>query len=290
VHPDLTWNVVTDVRQLFTFPFMVNAFRAGTVVAVVAGAVGWYMVLRRQSFAGHSLSLVGFPGAAGAVWLGVSAAYGYFAFCVAAALVIAAIPRARAGDTDDEPAVVGTVQAMALASGFLFVSLYSGFLSGVSSLLFGSFLGITSTQVLALLVTAVVVVVVLAFVGRPLFFASVDPEAAAAAGVPVRLLGVVFLVVLGVAVAEASQITGSLLVFALLVAPPATAQVLTTRPFASLVLSVLIAVTTTWLGLAVAYYSVYPIGFWITSLAFGGYLLAQGARFAVSRRHAAAVA
>jgi zinc/manganese transport system permease protein len=289
VHPDLTWNVVTDVRQLFAFPFMVNAFRAGTIVAVVAGAAGWYMVLRRQSFAGHTLSLVGFPGAAGAVWLGVSAAYGYFAFCIVAALVIAAVPRARPGAVSDEPAVVGTVQAVALAAGFLFVSLYSGLLNGVNALLFGSFLGVTNGQVLALLLTAVAVLVVLAIVGRPLLFASIDPEAAAGAGVPVRLLGVLFLVVLGVAVAEASQITGSLLVFALLVAPPATAQLLTTRPLPSLVLSVVIAVVTAWLGLAIAYYSVYPIGFWITSIAFAGYLLAHAVRFGVVRRRATAV-
>jgi zinc/manganese transport system permease protein len=288
VHPDLTWNVVTDVRQLFAFPFMVNAFRAGTIVAVIAGAAGWYMVLRRQSFAGHTLSLVGFPGAAGAVWLGVSAAYGYFAFCIAAALVIAAVPRAGPGAVSDEPAVVGTVQAVALAAGFLFVSLYSGLLNGVNALLFGSFLGVTNGQVLVLLLTAIAVVIVLAIVGRPLLFASIDPEAAAGAGLPVRLLGVLFLVVLGVAVAEASQITGSLLVFALLVAPPATAQLLTTRPFPSLVLSVVLAVVTAWLGLAIAYYSVYPIGFWITSIAFTGYLLAHAVRFGLVHRRATA--
>src|SRR6266550_8904853 len=90
--PRLTWNLVSDVRQLLEFPFMVNALRAGTVVAVTAGIVGWYMVLRRQTFAGHTLALIGFPGAAGAVLLGLGAASGYFAFCLVAALVFAALP------------------------------------------------------------------------------------------------------------------------------------------------------------------------------------------------------
>ncbi|MGZ4150483.1 MAG: metal ABC transporter permease, partial [Actinomycetota bacterium] len=152
---------------------------------------------------------------------------------------------------------------------------YGGFLSGVSSLLFGSFLGVTDRQVITLFVSAALALAVLAAIGRPLFFASVDPDVAGAAGIPVRLVSVVFLVVLGVAVAEASQITGSLLVFALLVAPAATAQLLTARPLLSLVLSVAIALLTAWLGLAIAYYSVYPIGFWITTIAFGLYLLAQ---------------
>src|SRR5713101_2456153 len=106
---------------------MVNAFRAGTIVAVIAGAVGWFMVLRRQTFAGHTLSLVGFPGAAGPILVGVSPAFGYFGFCGVAALVIGA-PDPGAGTTTyrQESALIGTVQAMALASGFLFVSLYHG--------------------------------------------------------------------------------------------------------------------------------------------------------------------
>src|SRR5204863_28051 len=222
-----------DLTQLFQFHFMVNAFRAGTAVAIAAAAVGWFMVLRQQTFAGHTLAVVGFPGASGAIWLGLSAGLGYFAFCVGAALVIAALPRTTGHGASEESAVIGTVQAFALAAGFLFVSLYGGFLNGVTSLLFGSFLGITDDQVVTLAVIAVAAVVVVAAVHRPLFFASVDPDVASARGVRARLLSTVFLVVLGVAVAEASQITGALLVFALLVVPAATAQVLTARPAGS---------------------------------------------------------
>lgn len=270
----LSWNVVHDVRQLLEFRFMVNALRAGTIVAVLAGVIGWFMVLRREAFAGHTLALVGFPGAAGAIWLGISANLGYYAFCVTAALVIAAASTGRGRARGEESAAIGTVQAFALACGFLFASLYSGLLSGTNALLFGSFLGITGTQVVTLAVIATVALAILAALARPLLFASVDPDVARARGLPVRVLSSVFLVVLAVAVAEASQITGSLLVFALLVAPAAAAQTLTSRPGRGLVLSVALALVITWLGLGIGYFSTYPIGFWITTFAFGVYACA----------------
>ena len=273
LQPHLTWNLVEDVRQVLEFPFMVNAFRAGAVVAVLAGLVGWFMVLRRQTFAGHTLALVGFPGAAGAVLVGVSASYGLFAFAVAAALVIALVPPGGRGDGESS-AVTGTVQAFALACGFLFVNLYGGFLGGANALLFGSFLGITGQQVVVLLVVAAVALAVLGAIARPLLFASVDPDVAAARGVPVHALSAIFLVLLGVAAAEVSQITGTLLVFALLVVPAATAQASTPRPVAGAVLTVALGLAVTWASLFVAYYSPYPIGFLLTSLAFATYLLA----------------
>ena len=276
---------MADVRQLLWFSFMVNAFRAGTIVAVTAGALGWFMVLRRQAFAGHTLAVVSFPGAAGALLLGISTAAGYFGAAIAAAVVIAAVPRSLGGRArSSESAIIGTVQAFALACGALFTSLYGGFLSGLlTGLLFGSFLGIASSQVLALLAVSVVALGTLAVIARPLFFSTVDPDVAAARGVPVRLLGTAFLILLGCAAAEVSQITGALLVFALLVMPAATAQQLTARPAASLALTVCLGVLTVWLGLAVAYFSVYPVGFYITSFGFAGYVLAACWRAVVTR-------
>jgi zinc/manganese transport system permease protein len=230
------------------------------------------------------LAVVAFPGASGAIWLGVSATFGYFGFCIAAALIIAAVPRSQGGTGfSEESAVVGTVQAFALACGFLFVSLYKGFLDGITSLLFGSFLGIADNQVLVLLLSALAALGVLAAIGRSLFFASIDPDVAAARGVPVRALSVVFLLLLGVAAAEVSQITGSLLVFALLVMPAAAAQQLTARPALSLVLTIAIGLAVTWLGLGVAYFSVYPVGFFITTFGFAAYVAAVAFRQTVDR-------
>ncbi|HEY2296292.1 MAG TPA: metal ABC transporter permease [Jatrophihabitans sp.] len=301
----LSWNVIDDARQLLAFHFMLNALRAGTIVAMVAGAIGYFMVLRRQSFVGHTLAVLSFPGAAAATYLGVAASLGYFGFCIAGALVIAALPGSgRAGSGlggySQESAVIGTVQGFALACGFLFVSLYQGFLTGLNTLLFGSIIGVTDDQVLTLLAAGGICLIVLAAIGRRLLFASVDPDVAQARGVPIRLLGALFLIILGVAVAGASQVTGTLLVFALLVAPAATATRLTARPALGLALSVVIAVVVVWAGEGVAFFSPYPIGFWVTSFAFGLFLLATAyraaadaygrRRFRAGRRRAAVTA
>jgi len=270
----LTWNLASDLRQLLQFHFMVNALRAGTIVAVVAGAVGYVMVLRQQSFAGHTMALVGFPGAAGAIWLGIDPVYGFYAFCIASALVIAAVP---AGPSE-ESAAIGTVQAFALATGMLFVSLYHGFQSGLTNLLFGTIVGVTDAQVRTLLIAGAAALLMLVVLGRRLLFATVDPQAARARGVPTAFVGAAFLVLLGVAAAGTSQVTGSLLVFALLVAPAATAVRLTANPALGVIVSVVVAVVVTWLGEGVAYFSPYPIGFWVTTFAFAAFLLATGWR------------
>jgi zinc/manganese transport system permease protein len=277
----LSWNLGDDLHQLFSLHFMVNAFRAGTIVAVTAGAMGWFMVLRRQSFAGHTLALVSFPGAAGAILIGVSATAGYFAAAVAAALVIALVPRSASGQGyTRESAVIGTVQAFALACGALFVSLYGGFLNSLTGLLFGTFLGVSDGQVVTLLLVATGTLLVLVVIARPLFFATVDPDVARARGVPVRLLATIFLVLLGCAAAEVSQITGVLLVFALLVMPAAAAQQLTARPALSFALTIVLALGITWLALGVAYFSVYPVGFFVTTFGFATFVLAMVGRTA----------
>lgn len=273
--PPWSWNLVDDFRLMWSYPFMVDAFRAGAIVSVVSAVVGWFVVLRRQTFAAHTVSAVAFPGAAGAVLLGFGAVYGYFALCIAAALVIAAL---RGGGGREESALTGTVQAFLLACGFLFIALYKGLLEGPQTILFGTFLGITTTQVTILFGVGLAVLAALALIGRPLLFASVDPQVAAARGVPVRALSAGFLVLLGAATAEAGQITGTLLVFALMVVPAATAQAVTARPAASLLLAVLFSLAATWLGLTAAYYSPYPLGFFVTSFAFVGYVLALGLR------------
>jgi zinc/manganese transport system permease protein len=265
----LSLDPLSDYQQLTAFPFMVNALEAGTIVAVMAGVVGWFMVLRRQSFAGHTMSVLAFPGASGALLVGLPAGAGYFVFSGLAALAIGGSrgtgTRRSAGQ---EAAVTGAVQAFGLACGFLFLSLYQGILGGYENLLFGSFLGITRGQVLALAVVAAVALGFLAVAGRPLLFASVDEDVARASGVPTRALAMAFLLVLGLAVAATAQITGVLLVFALLVAPAATAQLITARIGLSLVLTVLLGILVTWVGLGLAFFFNRPVGFYISTVAF----------------------
>lgn len=276
---NLGWNIWSDVQQLFIFHFMVNALWAGTISAVLAGVVGWFMVLRRQTFAGHSLSVVAFPGAAAATWLGISALWGYFGFCFAAAVAIGlGSPRSRTSGSSGESALIGVVQAFALACGYLFVVLYHGFLDETQSLLFGTFLGVTDTQVLVLAGVAIGALVVLLVLGRRLLFSSVDPVLADAQGVGSRWTGLLFVVVLGLTVAEVSQITGALLVFALLVMPSAAAQQLSTKPGVCIALSTALAMVVTWLGLGFSYFSSYPTGFWVTTVGMAVYLSSLGVR------------
>jgi zinc/manganese transport system permease protein len=280
----LSLDPVFDLDQLTAFPFMVNALEAGTIVAVMAGVVGWFMALRRESFAGHTLSVMAFPGATGALLLGLPAAAGYFVFCGVGAVVIGlaagsgALRRRR-----EESAVTGAVQAFGLACGFLFLSLYHGVLSSYENILFGSYLGITGGQVVTLAVIAAAALGLFAIAGRPLLFASVDGAVASASGVPTRALALSFLLVLGLAVGATAQITGVLLVFALLVAPAGTAQLITPRIGAGLALSVALGVAIVWAGLALAYATDYPVGFFITSVAFAFYALARAVRALLDR-------
>jgi zinc/manganese transport system permease protein len=282
-NPTLSLDLIADLRQLLAFPFMVSALEAGTIVAVLSATVGWYVVLRRQTFISHTLSVMAFPGATGAALAGLPTSLGYYLACAIAALAIGRSRSARGG-YGGETAVIGTVQTVGLAAGFLFLSLNQSVLGGPETLLFGTFLGITHAQVLALLVVAAVAIAGLATLGRPLLFSTVDREVARAGGVPVGVVDAGFLLILALTIAATSQITGALLVFALLVAPPACAMQITPRPLAGLMLSVGFALLIAWLGLGLAYFSIYPVGFFVTSLAFGLYVLLRSGRWMVEHR------
>ncbi len=287
-NPQLSWNLARDASEVLEYHFMVNALLAGSIVAVMAGLLGWFMVLRREAFAGHTLSLMAFPGASGAALIGVPAAWGYFAFCAAGGVAIGRLSGSGRRSLSEQSALIGCVQALALACGYLFLSLYGGVLGDLENLLFGTVVGISDSQVLVLAAVAVATLAGLLALGRPLLFASVDADVASARGVPARGVSVLFLVLLGLAVAETSQVTGVLLVFALLLMPAASAQAITTRPGLGLALTVALGLAVVWVGLGVAYFSVYPAGFFITAISFGMYVVVRVVMELRNRRSAAA--
>jgi zinc/manganese transport system permease protein len=268
-----SWNLLADLQLLLHFHFMQNALIVGTLVAVLTGAAGYFVVLRGQSFAAHMLSQVGFPGAAAGVLLHVSPVFGLIAFCALAALGIGSLGGRLEAGHRAESAAVGSILAFSLGLGLLFFRLYAGTAQGVYAFLFGTILGISDRDVLVSVVTTVIALAALSVIGRPLIFASVDPDVADARGVKVRALSIGFLLVLALAIAVTVQIVGTLLIFALLVAPGASALELTARPGRGLALSIALSLAFTWLGLAVAYFTVYPVGFFITTLAFVSYAL-----------------
>ncbi|HYM55019.1 MAG TPA: metal ABC transporter permease [Solirubrobacteraceae bacterium] len=290
VNPQLGWNLAQDVGEVVEYHFMVDALAAGGIVAVKAGLVGWLMVLRRETVAGHTLSMMAFPGASGAALIGIPAAWGYFAFCGAGALAIGRLGGGERRSWSEQSAGIGAVQAVALAAGFLFVSLYGGVLGDLESLLFGNVLGVSDGQVLTLLAVGAATVLALGGLARPLLFASVDADVAAARGVPVQAVSSAFLLLLGLAVAATSQITGVLLVFALLVGPAASAQAITARPAVGLALTVAFGLLVVWLGLGIAYFSVYPAGFFIATISFALYVLVRALGALLGRRRAGSLA
>ena len=263
---------------LLDFHFMQNAYAAGTLVALLAGAAGYFVVLRGQSFAAHMLSQVGFAGAAAAVLLGVSPVLGLLVFCGGAALALGAFGREVDAGDRSESAAVGSILALSLGLGLLFIRLHGAGTQAIYSFLFGTILGITDTDVQLTAAVAVVGLALLAAIGRPLVFASVDPDVAEARGVPVATLSRGFLLILATSVAITVQIVGTLLIFALLVAPGAAAVQVTARPIVGVALSVALSVAVTWIGLALAYYTNLPVGFFVTTLAFGAYAAVRAAR------------
>jgi zinc/manganese transport system permease protein len=252
------------ITTMFDYDFMRTAFLAGTVVAVVAGAVGYFLVLRNLAFAGHALSHVGFAGATGAVLIGAAPLWGLVAFTVIAGTAMGLLgDRLRGRDV-----AVGIILSLSLGFGVLFLHFFTSYATQATSLLFGNVLGVSLTGVRDLLGLAVVSLTALAVISRPLLFATIDPEMAEARGVSLRLMSVLFLIVVALAVAEATQVVGILLIFALMVGPAAAAQRLSSRFRTALLLSVVFALAQTWLGIALAYVTDWPPSFWITFLSF----------------------
>jgi len=279
VLPPFSPNLWQDLQDMLSHDFMRSAFLAGTAVALVAGLVGYFVVLRQLTFASDALSHLAFTGALGAVVFGVPLLAGVFGLTIVVALGMGALgQRARARDT-----AVGTLLAWVLGVGVLFLSIYTAHGSAANgavgvNVLFGSIFGVQPSQAALAAAIAIGASLILLATARPLLFATLDPEVAAARGVPVRLLGFLFLALLGVAVAEAVQVVGALLLFALLVTPAAIAERLVARPYAALFVSALLALIFTWLGLTIAFYTAYPVSFLISALAFAAYILVVIAR------------
>ncbi|HEY1380090.1 MAG TPA: metal ABC transporter permease [Gemmataceae bacterium] len=250
---------------IFLEPFVRNAYLAATLAAVCAGVVGYFVVLRRLSFASHALAHVGFTGATAAVLVGADLVLGTLLFTVATGIVMGLLgDRLRGRD-----AAIGTTLAFTMGLGLLFLYLSTKLSSMATNILFGDILAVSDRTVGVSCVFATVSLATMAVIYRPLLFASVDPEVAAVRGVPVRLLGVVFMVLLAWTVAQAVQVVGILLIFSLLVTPAAAAQHLTARPALGVAWSVGLAAVSVWAGLTAACFPpYYPPSFFITTISF----------------------
>ena len=266
-------NLIEDVQEILRYDFMQHAVLAGTFIALAAGLVGYFVVLRNEVFTSDALGHVAFTGGLGALLANLQLLLGVFGSTILVAVGMGALGgRGRGRDV-----AIGTGFAWVLGVGVLFLSLYtaarsaSGGTAGVS-ILFGSILGLQVTQATIATVAGIATSLMLLAIARPLMFVSIDPDVANARGVPNALVTLLFLVLVGATVAEAVQAVGALLIFGLMVTPAAIAQRLTARPYAGMILSGALAVGFVWLGLGLAFYLSYPASFFITALAFGTYL------------------
>ena len=262
---------------MFAHPFMQYALIAGTGIALASGLVGYFLVLRAQIFTGDALSHVAFTGALAALAFGIDLRIGLYAATIAVAIGMGALGnRGRANDV-----VVGNAFAWILGLGVFFLTLYTTSRSGSNgtagtSVLFGSIFGLSAGQAWTTVAIAAATAVVLLAIARPLLFASVDESVAAARGVPVRLLSLVFLALVGATAAQATQAVGALLLLGLLAAPAGTALLLTDRPFPGLALSAALAVAELWAGLSLSYAAPsLPPSFAIIAVATAGYAAAM---------------
>lgn len=256
-------------REILVSPFMRNAILGGTIIALAAGLIGYFIVVRRTAFAAHALAHIGLPGATGAVLLGLPPVLGLGVFCLAGALFIGALG-SRASDRD---VVTGTTLAFATGLGLFFNSLATRNTNTMTNVLFGNLLAVSRTQLVAFAVLLAVLGLCIAVCYRPLLYSSVNEPVAQAKGVPVRALSIMFMVLLAVAVTMAVQVVGTLLLFALVVTPAATAIALTARPVLAMAISAVISVTSVWAGLGASAMFNLPPSFLVVTIACGVWLV-----------------
>ncbi len=281
VLPPFSLNLWQDVQSMLQYDFMRQALFAGTILSLVAGLVGYFVVLRHQAFAGESLSDVAFTGALGGAALGINPLASLLVTTIGAAVVMGGFgERLRGRDV-----AIGTVLAWVLGLGVLFLNLFTSHASGTGTgfsgvtVLFGNILGISVEQTRTIALISGLAVLALLLIVRPLLFASLDPDVAVAQGVPVNGLGLFFMMLLAITVSEATLAVGALLVFALLLLPAAIANQVTGRPYVALVVAAGLAVVFTWLGITIGFYAGYPSSVCISMLAFLSYVAVVGSSY-----------
>jgi zinc/manganese transport system permease protein len=261
-----------DLLALLHYAFLQNALSASCAVAACSATIGYFLIGRGLTFAGHALPNIGFAGAAGAVLLGVSPVFGLFSFTVGAALVFAFL----GNEVHDRDLGIGIVMTFCLGLGLFFLALYSGYAERVYGILFGTILGISDAEVRLTLISSIITLAGVAVIFRPLLFSTADAGSALARGVPIHFVATVFLVLTAVTVSLAVQVTGSLLVFTLLVGPAATARVFSRRPAVAIGLAVILAEAYVVVGILLAVVTkTIPVSFFVAALSFGVYLISR---------------
>jgi zinc/manganese transport system permease protein len=250
--------------------FMFNAWTVASIVAVVAGLVGFFVVLRGSAFVAHAIPNGSFAGAAGASLVGVSTILGFGVFALLGALGIGLLGRRGRHDV----ATALTLVVM-LGLGALFVSLNVEYAPEVYSLLFGEILGVSTSQLVPTAVLAVLCVVVIALLYRPLMLSSLLPDVAEARGIATQRMELAFLALVALAATMTVPVVGTLLIFSLMIGAPAAARSFTDEPIRALGLSVVIALVIVWAAIALSYQTNYPVGFFVGTISAASYAIGR---------------
>jgi zinc/manganese transport system permease protein len=256
---------------VFASGFMMNAWTTATIVAVVAGVVGYFVVLRGSAFPAHAIPKGAFAGAAGAALLGISTLIGLGVFSLLGALGIGSMSRRGRRDV-----VTALALVLMLALGAAFLSRITEYEPEIYSLLFGEILGVSTSEILPVALLGIACIAAIAVIYRPLMLASIAPEIAEARGIRSHRIEMCFLVVLALATTMTVPVVGALLIFSLMIGPPAAARSLTSRPLLAMCLSVVIALVTVWAAIALSYQYNWPVGFFVGVLGALSYGLGRG--------------
>lgn len=263
--------MIDQIHYYFSYDFVRNALIAGSLAGILGAVVGYFVVLRKASFAAHSLAHVGFTGATGAVFFALSPLEGMLIISVLAGVMMgAAGNRLQRSDL-----AIGMTLSLCLGVGTLFLALFKGFAGQATAILFGNIFGVSHQQIMQTLALSAISLGILLLVSRRLFFASVQPDLAEARGVSLSALSIVFMVILAVSVTLASQVVGILLVFTLIIGPAGVALRLCRTFLAGLTTSVVIGLLVVWIGILLACRTNWPPTFWISTLIFGLYVITE---------------
>ncbi|WP_197737290.1 metal ABC transporter permease [Aquicella siphonis] len=256
------------MTEIFAYEFMRHAFLAGTMAAILAGIVGYFVILRKLAFAAHALGHIGFAGASGALLAGLSPMTGQLLLTVLAAIGIGSLgERAHKSDM-----IIGIILSFCLGLGTLFLHFYNGYAGQASIILFGNLLGVSDQDISLMTWLMTASLIGIGILARRLIFSSIEPEMAEAKGISLYWMSVFFVVILSMAVTLASQVVGVILVFTLLIGPAAIAVQCTHHTWAGIMLSVALAILVVWMGIVLTFFTDWPISFWITALVFLLYL------------------
>ena len=267
---------------------MMNTWITASIVAVIAGMTGFFAVLRGQTFAAHAIPNGAFAGAAGASLLGINVIWGLLVFALGGALAIGALGGEGRGRKARNDVVTALALVLMLGLGALFISLGSQYAEETYADLFGEVFGISQGEVLPIAGLGILAAAAIAVAFRPLMLTSALPEVAEARGVSTRAADLYFLVVMALATSMTVPVVGALLMFSLMIGPAAAARSVTARPGTALTLSVVIALATVWLSIALSYQTNWPLGFFVGTIGAAFYLIGQAARAVAPRRAVAA--